>query len=169
MLFLFNWKKTCFCLFLFLSYRAAQAALVIYDVTNKKTFQNAQNWIREITQVKLFGGTGRILKTLPLFRIFFSWIIFLMRQNYPRDNCLGWISVLSLKKSWRKFLHHAEISDQNLFCWDHLGYETKTCFHHSKIHDLQHTPKEEHFFLTKTLMLSNLGGVFWKLFPKDLL
>jgi GTPase SAR1 family protein len=74
---------------LFLSYRAAQAALVIYDVTNKKTFQNAQNWIREITQVKLFGGTGRILKTLPLFRIFFSWIIFLMRQNYPRDNCLG--------------------------------------------------------------------------------
>jgi len=35
-----------------LYYRAAQAALVIYDITNRESFQNAQNWITEITQVE---------------------------------------------------------------------------------------------------------------------
>ena len=29
-------------------YRGAQAAIVVYDITNKETFQKAQNWIKEL-------------------------------------------------------------------------------------------------------------------------
>lgn len=29
-------------------YRGAQAAIVVYDLTNKETFQKAQNWIKEL-------------------------------------------------------------------------------------------------------------------------
>ena len=32
-------------------YRDAMAAIVVYDITNRESFENAKKWIRELQQV----------------------------------------------------------------------------------------------------------------------
>ena len=44
-------------------YRGAQAAIVVYDITNADTFTRAKNWVKELQrQVLLFDLLSRYLR-----------------------------------------------------------------------------------------------------------
>ena len=60
-------------------YRGAQAAIVVYDITNTDTFERAKTWVKELQrQVQIITSYGDpfILKTDPypcLLRILFCF------------------------------------------------------------------------------------------------